>query len=105
MKPADWIALAALLAMISIAIWGAFRAQAKSDARAQWAKINELERKVQHLETLVSVLKKGMEALPTGDEMRDRLEALAVRMEGRLDAMGQTLQATLLEFAKKAARP
>jgi hypothetical protein len=105
LTPGNGIALAAILAMVGIAIWQAFRAQAKSDAKAQWAKIADLERRVQHLETLVAVLKKAMEAMPTRDDLRDRLEALAERMEGRLEALGQTLHATLIEMSKKGARP
>lgn len=105
MTPGNWIALVSILVTLSLAVWGAFRTQARSDAKAQWAKIEELERRVQHLETLVAVLKKALEAMPSRDDLRDRLEALAERMEGRLEVLGQTLHNTLLEIVKKAARP
>ena len=102
MTPANWIALAAILATVALAAWKAVRAQAKSDAKAQWAKITELERKVQHLETIVFVLKKGMEAMPTSVELHVRLQELAERIENRLTVQSKEIHEALLEIIKRS---
>lgn len=99
MTASNWLSLAAIVAMVAIAVWQAFRVQSQKDAKAQWTRITDLEREVNTLRTQVATLHKAMEFMPSGDVLNARLQALADRMEKRLDDLGKLIQDLLLEMA------